>query len=155
MRKLGWGLALLVATCSGAVAASDPVALVKSFYDTWDRGQQAVNWMDFTSRRLRMLTKAAQKRDEMWLDSDPVVDGQDAKVTGLKLEKLQDDGCRAVVEATFKNFDEPRRVRFELVLEKGAWRVSDIVEAHSGMSRVTTLAAGKPVPPEKPTCAAK
>jgi hypothetical protein len=54
------------------------------------------------------------------------IDGQDWKLTELKIMPVSQTPSQAQVRATFKNFDKPSDMLFDLVLEDGHWRIDDI-----------------------------
>lgn len=60
------------------------------------------------------------------LDGDPFINGQDGKAEKLLTRVLQSDNDKAVVEATFFNLKRKQSVLFDLVLEKGTWRIDDL-----------------------------
>jgi hypothetical protein len=74
-------------------------------------------------------TRTKKKRRKAWfgrIDWDVFVDGQDWKLSGLKIALVSKSATHAQVRATFKNFDHPSNMLFDLALEDGHWRVDDV-----------------------------
>jgi hypothetical protein len=53
--------------------------------------------------------------------------------------KADDDAGRRIVEASFTNFGEPNRFRYEFVREDGAWKIDDIVSLETAVWRVSDI----------------
>ena len=65
--------------------------------------------------------------DEMGaLGADPLYDAQDTEIKKFKVGKAIIKGNTAAVPVTFLNFGNKQKIDFELVLEKGFWKISDI-----------------------------
>lgn len=60
------------------------------------------------------------------LDFDPLYNAQDIEITDLAIGKAVAMGNKSKVTVTFKNFDEAREINFELMKEKGVWKIADI-----------------------------
>jgi len=56
------------------------------------------------------------------------IDGQDWKLTKLKIELVSKSADKAQVRAAFKNFDHSSNMLFDLVREDGHWRIDDIAK---------------------------
>jgi hypothetical protein len=132
---------ILLAMALGAAsplgdADSDPEALITAIYQTYTDvvpGEEAMpDVQGVYSRRLQALVdKDANETPEGEvgrIDWDVFVDGQDWQLTGLKIVPVSHDATQAEVRASFKNFGEPRDLRYSLVLEDGHWRIDDIQE---------------------------
>lgn len=132
--------AALAAAGPALAADDDPIAVVREIYritidnlDRVDRGQKMgppvwrpPNRDRFFAQRLARLFAADDRRQEGRLDFDPISDSQDPKITELAFVQESRAGQKAVVVAQFKNRGEPKRIEYEMVLERGAWRVADI-----------------------------
>ncbi len=102
----------------------------------------------FTKRALDNLA-AAQKKDEMALDFDPFIAGQDAELGPITIKRLSGDACAAKVEATVVNFGKPARILFDVVHTRAGWRIAEI----RGPEYIFTQVGRKtPLPPEKGIC---
>jgi hypothetical protein len=102
----------------------------------------------FTKRVLDSLTEA-RKKDEMALDWDPFVAGQDAELSDIKIKRLFGTACTARIEAVFLNFGKPTRIHFDVVRTNVGWRISDI----RGPEYVLTqIGRKRPLPPERGDC---
>jgi hypothetical protein len=66
------------------------------------------------------------------IDFDPVVDGQDFKITELKIAEPALDGDKGTVDVTFKNFDADQHLQFVLLKEDDGWHYDDIVSLTPG-----------------------
>lgn len=127
--------AVILAVALGAAAQapapdSDPVSLIKAIYKTYetdDPGQPNVY-----SKRLQALVDKDERETPEGevgrIDWDVFIDGQDWKLTGLKIALVAKSAARAQVRATFKNFDHPCDMLFDLVLEDGHWRVDEVTK---------------------------
>lgn len=64
------------------------------------------------------------------LGFDVLVDGQDCKIDGLKLEIVDTDDDIAVGRAIFKNMEEDRIIDLHMTKTGDTWKVSDIIYQH-------------------------
>ncbi len=135
-------LALLLAVGLGAAsprapADSDPVSLIKAIYQTYAENTPSLGGdaaeaglPHIYSQRLQALIDKDEKETPEGMvgriDWDVIVDGQDWQLSALKIALVSKSATRAQVRATFKNFDHPSDMLFELVLEGGHWRVDDV-----------------------------
>lgn len=60
------------------------------------------------------------------LDFDPMYDGQDFEIKNFKVGAADLKGDKATVVASFHNFGKPQTVKFLMVNEKNAWKISDV-----------------------------
>lgn len=106
-------------------------ALYKTYID-YGEGAPQPGAPDMYSKRLQaMIDKDAAETPDGEagkLDFNPIVDGQDWQLTGLKIAEVSRAASEAKVRATFANFGEPRSIVFNLVREDGQWRIDDITE---------------------------
>jgi Protein of unknown function (DUF3828) len=108
------------------------------------------------SRRLQALIDADRKNTPEGyvgkIDWDVFIDGQDWKLTELKIVPLSQSDTRGRVRAQFKNFGEPREIVYDLVRERGRWLVDDVLSTRKGarwtMSKIL-LGAPDAFPDEK------
>jgi hypothetical protein len=131
-------LALFLALCLGPSAAhaakapidSDPVSLIKAIYKTYETDNPGLPHI--YSKRLQALIDKDEKEtpqgDVGRIDWDVFIDGQDWKLTELKIALVSKSADKAEVRATFKNFDQPSNMLFDLVREEGHWRVDDVTK---------------------------
>lgn len=126
-------VALLLATALGATSAqagpdADPLALIKAIYQTYESNGAGLPHM--YSRRLQaLIDKDAKEAPEGMvgrIDWDVFVDGQDWQLKDLKIALVAKSAKAVQVQATFKNFDAPSDMMFDLVREDGGWRIDDI-----------------------------
>ena len=110
--------------------ASDPVSLIKAIYKTYDTDNPGLPHI--YSKRLQALIDKDEKETPEGMvgriDWDVFVDGQDWKLTELKIALVSKTADKAQVRTTFKNFGEPSNMLFELVREEGHWRVDDVTK---------------------------
>ena len=130
-------LALLLAVGLGAASPrtpddSDPVALITAIYKTYaeDKDKDNPGLPHVYSKRLQALVDKDEKETPEGMvgriDWDVFVDGQNWKLSGLKIALVSKSATHAQVRATFKNFDHPSNMLFDLALEDGHWRVDDV-----------------------------
>lgn len=133
-------LALLLALSLGAEAAravqgtadSDPVSLIKAIYATYTADNDKPGLPRIYSKRLQALIDKDEKETPEGMvgriDWDVFVDGQDWKLTELKIALVWKSADKAQVRATFKNFDQSSNMLFDLVREDGRWRIDDVTK---------------------------
>jgi uncharacterized protein DUF3828 len=129
-------LAVLFALDLGSGAAhaapvdGDPVSLIEAIYKTYETDNPGLPHV--YSRRLQALIDKDEKEtpegDVGRIDWDVFIDGQDWKLTELKIVLVSKSADEAEVRATFKNFGEPCNQLFDLVREEGGWRIDDITK---------------------------
>jgi hypothetical protein len=129
-------LAFLFAIGLGADAAraaafdSDPVSLIKAIYKTYEEDRPQPKHI--YSKRLQALIDKDEKETPEGMvgriDWDVFVDGEDWKLTELKITLVSKSADKGQVRATFKNFDQPSNMLFDLVREGGRWRVDDVTK---------------------------
>lgn len=84
----------------------------------------------FLSKQLAAALAAEENGDNPKLDFDPIVDGQDAQITGLSLtshEASVQGKKLTVVNADFKNFDTATKVTYAFIFEDDGWKLANIV----------------------------
>ena len=82
-----------------------------------------------------LAAKLAKSQEDLSLEFDPLVDGQDCKIKDIKTSVVAETNTAATVRATFKNFKESRIV--DLVMSRasdGHWQVDDITYGHREFS---------------------
>ena len=109
---------------------SDPVTLITAIYKTYETDKAGLPHV--YSKRLQALIDKDDKETPEGMvgriDWDVFIDGQDWKLTDLKITPMSQTATQAKVRATFKNFDRPSDMLFDLVLEDGRWRIDDITK---------------------------
>jgi Protein of unknown function (DUF3828) len=109
---------------------SDPVSLIKAIYKTYEEDRPQSEHI--YSKRLQALVDKDEKETPEGMvgriDWDVFVDGQDWKLTELDITLVSKSADKAQVRATFKNFDHPSNMLFDLVHEDGRWRVDDVIK---------------------------
>jgi len=123
------GLAL-AGTASAKPIDSGPVTLITAIYKTYETDKAGLPHV--YSKRLQALIDKDDKETPEGMvgriDWDVFIDGQDWKLTNLKITPVSQTATQAKVRATFKNFDRPSDMLFDLVLEDGRWRIDDITK---------------------------
>jgi hypothetical protein len=118
------------ARAAKAAIDSDPVSLIEAIYKTYETDSPGLPHI--YSKRLQALIDKDEKEtpegDVGRIDWDVFVDGQDWKLTELKIALVSKSADKAEVRATFKNFGEPSNMLFDLVREDGRWRVDDVAK---------------------------
>jgi hypothetical protein len=103
------------------------VTLITAIYKTYETDQAELPHI--FSKRLQALIDKDEKEAQGGvgrIDWDVFIDGQDWKLTELKITPVSQTPSQAQVRATFKNFDRPSDMLFDLVLEDEHWRIDDI-----------------------------
>ena len=134
-------LMLLLAIALGAgsphsPADSDPVKLITAIYETYQKntpelgGGGEPGLPHVYSKRLQGLVDKDAKETPQGMvgriDWDVFVNGQDWKLSELKITLVSKTADRAQIRASFKNFGDANNILFDLVRENGAWRVDDV-----------------------------
>lgn len=149
IRLLAAALAILLTTAASPASAggSDPQVVLDEIYGQVDAmcggdGQGPAYDIHviaddyFTPDLAKTFTTAMETGD---LDFDVLVDGQDCKVSDLKLEVIKADADTAIGRATFKNMGEDRVIDLMLGRSGSDWSVDDIIYRH----RTFSLRAGE------------
>lgn len=146
------GLAALTAPAVAATGDDDPVALVREMYRVHALSEERRQPVWFAPHRNRFFTRALaglfaqdHRRENTRLGFDPLYDAQDYKLSTIDVTLQRRDGNRAVVEARFTNMGKPTLIVFDMVRERGVWRVGDIrsVDARQPWSVVKMLRGQK------------
>jgi hypothetical protein len=119
---------VLAGAASAKSVDDDPVTLITAIYKTYETDHAGLPHV-FSKRLQALIDKDAKETpdDEVGrIDWDVFIDGQDWKLTDLKITRESQTDTQAKVRATFKNFDKPSDMLFALVLEDGHWRIDDI-----------------------------
>jgi hypothetical protein len=130
----------------------DPVTLIGAIYKTYTDigpGEDGMPGLPgvYSQRLQALIDKDESETPEGEvgrLDWDVFVDGQDWQLTELKIVPVANDGARAQVRATFKNFDEPRDILYTLISEGGRWRIDEIKETLKPRWTMSKVLLGAP-----------
>jgi len=129
-------LAFLLAVALGSAsppkgADRDPVTLIAAIYRTYQK-DDIPELKGIYSKRLQALIDKDEKEtpagDVGRIDWDVFIDGQDWKLSELKIAPVSRDPTKAQIRATFKNFGDRKSVLYDLVLEDGNWRIDEVQE---------------------------
>jgi uncharacterized protein (DUF779 family) len=157
------GFAALLAAPS-AFAVETPEARIREIYNAYIRTQKSTrkNAPDqlrqsiYSARRRQQIVRlrdACRGSKDMCLpDADFLTDGQDYEITNLSIKHAGGTEARPVIEASFRNFDQEKLIRFELVQEIGRGWVIDQLTYTKGTDPGGTLDDFlKPIPsPRRP-----
>ncbi|TCT05647.1 hypothetical protein [Aquabacter spiritensis] len=123
---------------AGPAVASAPAAdaMLRTIYQRYvETAPDASPDVDYTSPKgaramfdpaLAKLMVAEGKRQELRLDFDPFIDGQDYEIKAVEYETRPVSATQATVIARFQNFDEKKEVVYKMVLTPAGWRIADI-----------------------------
>lgn len=131
-RRAFIALTALLFLAAPALAADDePVALVRAIYAVQMQAEKTRQNAWEPPHRDRFFSRALGPRitrtiQGSGIDFDFILDGQDFDIKDLNVALVRRQGHRAAVAAQFKNFNEPKRVTYQLVRESGGWRVAEI-----------------------------
>jgi len=130
MRIVVWLILALVlgGAAPSKQADSDPLFLIEAIYKSYQDNEPELSHV-YSKRLQALLDKDAKETPEGMvgrIDWDVFVDGQDWQLSDLKIVLVSRSATHAVVRATFKNFDHPSNMLFDLVLENDHWRIDDI-----------------------------
>jgi Protein of unknown function (DUF3828) len=132
--RLVFAIALAFALCAAAplkYTGKDPVALIALIYKPY-----RVDIPDFPSDIYSKRLQALMDKDEAEthegeegrIDWDVFIDGQDWKLSDIKIVLISRDATKAQIRATFKNVGDPKSILYDLVREDGKWRIDEVQE---------------------------
>lgn len=143
--------AFLLLFCLGDAAlaqtAGDPVAVVRGLYRGYEHDKPVTLEKQPFSPRMRKLLaadRAYAKGEVGRLDFDPIVNGQDWKITDLSVTLESQAGDKAVVEAKFSNLGDAEDLRYELVRGGGRWLIDEIQSMSKPRWTMSKILAGAP-----------
>jgi hypothetical protein len=133
----GWLLALCAALAlslfsheADAQAVTEPAAMITAIYKEYQGQGEPKLAKGVYSGRLEKLMRADKRRTPKGevgrLDFDVFINGQDWDIKDLKITETERRGNRAVVQATFVNFDQPQEIAFELVQQSKRWQIDEV-----------------------------
>lgn len=131
-------LLMIAPSLASAEPAEGPQAVIAAIYNVYQTTPQdkAPDIGKVYSAGLQALidaeAKATPEGEVGKLDWDVFVDGQEWKISNLKITLVSQDGDRAKVQASFDNLGEPREMLFHLVREDGRWLIDDIQSTRPG-----------------------
>lgn len=115
-----------------APSTDDAEALVRGLYQPYleGRGGPPLSMTGILSINFQIVLEVSSRTGDGGsqldpLDFDPVVGARDWSISDLSVHATR-QGRNAEVVATFKNFDEPRTVTWDLTHEGRTWKVDDI-----------------------------
>src|SRR2546423_14760693 len=115
---------------------SSPDTLVRDLYRVHNQKHSPF----FQTRSRALLYKYFEKNlaDLIWkdavtskgevgaIDGDPLYDAQDIEIKKFVIAKPRYEAGQALVDATFENFGQPKKITFRLAKGPGGWRIRDI-----------------------------
>ena len=123
-------LSALLSSPARAEPFASPEAVLTALYAPYLEDISVEDYTPFFSDRLNGLYAADEAKTPEGeigaLDFDPVIAGQDFKITDLQIGKARITGDAASVTVNFDNMDEPVVLSYSLVEENGGWKVDDI-----------------------------
>ncbi len=140
-RALLLSAAALTALPSHTSAADGPAALITAIYKrasagkgdsggqfVWLRAKSRPRWLSASLIRLWAETDAKIAPGDMGPPGfDPVTNSQDPLVRAFAVAVEKHDVKTATVAATFRSYNNDSiTVRYDLVRERGAWKIDDI-----------------------------
>lgn len=139
MRLLLAFAALLAASILPASAQSfeEPAALIEYAYQQYGPGGSgSFEVREHASADLQALYEAddAQTLDgEVGaLDFDPIINGQDYEISDVSMSEIARDDANAIVEVSFRNFEQVQSMRYALVLTEDGWKIDEIQSVQPG-----------------------
>ncbi len=132
----------LLTVAAGPAAACDKGAVktVETMYKTY-LADEIFNQTapEIYSPRLQPIVKAWNTRceanmelDGCVLDGDFLIDGNDFKISKLKVSCLSGDDAKSRVMVKFRNFDTPSTKVFDMVKDGDRWLIDEIADGTDG-----------------------
>src|SRR5436305_629107 len=119
-------LQLVAATASAQTSRQDPAAYVRTIYTNYPKYRNTIQY----TPRLQSLLDDDEKADSNdplgKLDFDPIVNGQDAKISVVTTKTVVREERLALVRAEFKNFDRKNVLEYTLVWGDRGWMIAEI-----------------------------
>ncbi|MBV9755329.1 MAG: DUF3828 domain-containing protein [Hyphomicrobiales bacterium] len=118
--------------------ARDPLTLIRSIYGAYTSSAEGpdLDLKRLYSHRLKALVDADEKATPAGevgaLDFDVFVDGQDWKLSKVKIFLMSKSSAHAKVRATFVNFKNPEEIVFDLVEENDQWHIDEVSSMKKG-----------------------
>jgi len=140
-RAFLFSAAALAASPSLALAADDPAALITAIYKRaaagkgdsggqfmWLRARSRPRWLSAPLIKLWAEADSKVEKGDMGPPGfDPVTNSQDPLVRAYTGKVEKQDGQTATVAATFRTHNAKSvTVRYDLVRERGTWKIDDI-----------------------------
>jgi hypothetical protein len=132
----------LLAPCSAAPAADDPVAAIRAIYDAYvvaeKTGKDAPDFLTQSFYSVRIKGRIAEMRkscvegSQCGPDYDFLIDGQDYQLRNLRIVQRSRDAGKAVVEAKFSNLGAASDKVFMMIREGESWKIDEIENASGG-----------------------
>jgi hypothetical protein len=120
----------------------DPVALIADIYKSYQAETDPPGYSGVYSHRLQALIDFNAEADPGKIDWDVFVNGNDWKLSELKIALISKSGSKAQVRARFFNFKDPQDMRFDLLREDGQWVIDEVSATKKGhrwtMSKILT-----------------
>jgi len=134
MRHIVLAAAMMLAAPALAQPISDPVAYVKKNYQLLEANKEVPDEASTFTPRLKSLFDLEKKDaggEVGRLDFDYWINGQDGKVTKLKVKGEEVEGAkdREVVIATFHNLDRNEEIHFYFEKTAKGWLLDDVSSA--------------------------
>jgi hypothetical protein len=143
--------AFLLLLCVGDAALAqtpgDPVEVVRGLYRGYERDKPATLEKQPFSPRMRKLLaadRAYAKGEVGRLDFDPIVNGQDWKITDLSVTLASQAQNKAVVEAKFSNLGTAEDLHYDLIRSGGRWLIDEVQSMTKPRWTMSKILAGAP-----------
>jgi hypothetical protein len=155
--RAGLAAAAVLAAAFAAKAAevdprAEPSVWLGQIYDAYHRAEDKPDDIgsaeEIIGKRASRALAALFKRDQdcvktsnqiCAIDWDFIINGQDWKISQVKVGPLQAAGDKATVTVTFKNMKSSNANIYHFVREGGDWKVDDI-ETHSAGQKTIRIA---------------
>lgn len=148
--------AFLLLLCVGDAALADaptePATVVRALYRGYERDKpMQLEKQPFSPRMRKLLAadKAYAKGEVGRLDFDPIVNGQDWKISDLTVTLVSQAPDKAEATAKFSNLGEAQDLRYDLVRSNGRWLIDDISSRTKPRWTMSKILAGAPDAVEK------
>jgi Protein of unknown function (DUF3828) len=130
---------------SKATPKLNPSTLISDLYEAHNQKRGPF----FQTRSRARLYKYFEKdlADLIWKDAttsknevgvingDPLYDAQDMEIKNFAIANARNEEGRTVVDVTFENFGEKKKITFVIVSGTQGWRIHDIVYGENGTLR--------------------
>ena len=130
-------LLILVAAPLATIAADgDAAAYVRTLYEIKDNPGKDARFTPRLEALRAECEKKAEAEEDICIDYDMFVQGQDFELTDLNVEEVSGSADKATVKATFKNFGEAKEVTLDLIRDDKGWVIDEMMSGCQSLANL-------------------
>ena len=121
---------------SPSAAETVAAAYVRTLYENKDNPGKDARFTPRLEALRAECEKKAEAEEDICIDYDMFVQGQDLELTDLNVEDVSGSADKATVKATFKNFGEAKEVTFDLIRDDKGWVIDEMMSGCQSLSNL-------------------